>query len=37
MQTTEKGETLVQVLVTDESGEAPIQCEMLWAWVENPL
>ncbi|QOW50661.1 DUF4442 domain-containing protein [Acinetobacter sp. YH12138] len=33
MQSTEKGETLVQVLVTDESGEAPIQCEMLWAWV----
>ncbi|MCL6246161.1 MULTISPECIES: DUF4442 domain-containing protein [Acinetobacter] len=33
MQSTEKGETLVQVFVTDESGEAPIQCEMLWAWV----
>lgn len=33
MQSTEKGETLVQVLVTDETGEAPIQCEMLWAWV----
>ena len=33
MQSTEKGETLVQVLVTDEFGEAPIQCEMLWAWV----
>ncbi|WP_180102862.1 MULTISPECIES: DUF4442 domain-containing protein [unclassified Acinetobacter] len=33
MQSTEKGETLVQVFVTDETGEAPIQCEMLWAWV----
>ncbi|MFV5490515.1 DUF4442 domain-containing protein [Acinetobacter sp. ASP199] len=33
MQSTDKGETLVQVVVTDESGEAPIQCEMLWAWI----
>ena len=33
MQGAEKGETLVQVSVSDESGEAPIQCEMLWAWV----
>jgi len=32
MQSSDKGETLVQVIVTDESGEAPIQCEMLWAW-----
>ncbi len=29
----ERGETLVKVTLTDESGEAPIQCEMLWAWV----
>ena len=28
-----KCETLVHVIVTDESGEAPIQCEMLWAWI----
>ena len=35
MQHTEKGETLVAVEVTDESGEAPIQCEMLWAWVSK--
>lgn len=35
MRTTDRGETLVQVTVTDESGEAPIQCEMLWAWVEK--
>ncbi|ENU98972.1 hypothetical protein F969_02140 [Acinetobacter variabilis] len=33
MQSSEKGETLVQVIVTDETGEAPIQCEMLWAWI----
>ena len=35
MQSTEKGETLVSVLVTDESGEEPIKCEMLWAWVSK--
>ena len=35
MQNTEKGETLVAVTVTDESGEAPIQCEMLWAWLSK--
>ncbi|QIC66336.1 DUF4442 domain-containing protein [Acinetobacter schindleri] len=33
MQSTNKGETLVQVVITDESGKAPIQCEMLWAWI----
>lgn len=33
MQSSEKGETLIQVIITDESGEAPIQCEMLWAWI----
>ena len=33
MQSTDKGETLVQVVITDESGKAPIQCEMLWAWI----
>ena len=33
MQSSDKGETLVQVTVTDESGETPIQCEMLWAWI----
>ena len=33
MQSTEKGETLVNVKLTDESGEEPIQCEMLWAWI----
>jgi hypothetical protein len=28
-----KGELLVPVRVTDESGDAPIECRMLWAWV----
>lgn len=33
MQESEKGETLVNVSVLDESGEEPIQCQMLWAWI----
>ncbi len=33
MQESEKGETLVHVIVKDESGQEPIQCEMFWAWV----
>ncbi len=33
MQTKEKGDVLVAVTVTDESGEEPIICEMNWAWV----
>ena len=28
-----KGEVTVPVVVTDESGEEPIRCEMIWAWV----
>jgi len=28
-----KGEVLVPVIVTDESGGEPIKCEMLWAWI----
>lgn len=35
MQSTDKGETVVAVSVTDESGEEPIQCEMLWAWLSK--
>ena len=30
---TEKGELMVTVSVTDESGQEPIQCQMLWAWL----
>ncbi|WP_230371531.1 DUF4442 domain-containing protein [Paludibacterium denitrificans] len=29
----EKGNVTVAVNVTDESGESPISCEMVWAWV----
>ncbi|MBU6422161.1 MAG: DUF4442 domain-containing protein [Gammaproteobacteria bacterium] len=29
----ERGEIVVPVKVTDESGEEPVQCRMLWAWV----
>lgn len=29
----DKGEVDVKVIVTDESGEAPIRCQMLWVWV----
>ena len=28
-----KGDVLIEVHVTDESGEEPIRCEMLWAWI----
>jgi len=30
-----KGEILVAVTVTDESGQQPVACEMLWAWVSK--
>ena len=30
---TDKGELVVPVAVTDESGREPINCEMVWAWV----
>lgn len=33
VRTTPKGEVTVPVIVTDESGEEPVRCEMLWAWV----
>jgi acyl-coenzyme A thioesterase PaaI-like protein len=28
-----RGEVSVPVMVTDESGEEPVRCEMIWAWV----
>jgi len=31
--TQDKGEVTVPVRITDESGQEPIQCEMVWAWV----
>jgi acyl-coenzyme A thioesterase PaaI-like protein len=33
LQTQEKGNFPVAVEVSDDSGEAPIVCEMTWAWV----
>lgn len=30
-----KGEVLVPVVLTDASGEQPVQCEMLWAWTSK--
>lgn len=35
IRSTPKGEVLVPVIVTDESGAEPIRCEMLWAWVSK--
>ena len=29
----DKGDVVVPVVLTDESGESPINCEMRWAWV----
>ncbi len=31
--TTEKGEVLVDITVTDDAGIEPISCEMIWAWI----
>jgi acyl-coenzyme A thioesterase PaaI-like protein len=31
--TTEKGDVVITVKVTDESGEEPVLCEVCWAWV----
>ncbi|MBX9914490.1 MAG: DUF4442 domain-containing protein [Pseudomonadaceae bacterium] len=31
----DKGEVLVAVTVTDESGSAPIDCAMCWAWISK--
>lgn len=33
LQTSEKGEVLVRVVVTDEAEIEPVEAEMLWAWV----
>ncbi len=31
--TQDKGEVTVPVRITDDTGQEPIQCEMVWAWV----
>ena len=33
MRSQDKGEVTVPVVITDESGQQPIQAEMIWAWV----
>ncbi|MDR3416014.1 MAG: DUF4442 domain-containing protein [Nevskia sp.] len=33
LQQKERGEMVVPVHVTDSSGEQPIECRMVWAWV----
>ncbi len=35
IRTTEKGDVIVNVKVTDESGESPIVCEACWAWISK--
>ena len=32
---TEKGDVVITVKVTDESGEEPVLCEVCWAWVSK--
>lgn len=32
---TTKGEVSVAVTVTDESGNQPIECEFIWAWIPS--
>jgi len=31
----EKGDVIVSVIITDESGQQPIECAMEWAWVSK--
>lgn len=33
IRSSERGELLVPVTLTDAEGQHPVQCEMLWAWV----
>ena len=33
IQTTSKGSSIIQVNVTDDTGNEPIKCEMEWAWT----
>jgi acyl-coenzyme A thioesterase PaaI-like protein len=35
MQSAEKGEVNVQIVVTDATGIEPLKCEMIWAWVSK--
>lgn len=33
LQASDRGEVQVQVIVTDEAGVEPVECEFTWAWV----
>ena len=35
IRSTTKGEVTVPVTVTDESGNQPIECEFIWAWIPS--
>ena len=35
IRSTTKGEVVVAVTVTDESGNQPIECEFIWAWIPS--
>lgn len=35
MQASNKGEVNVSVLVTDETGVHPVECEFVWAWIPS--
>lgn len=35
MQASDKGEVTVPVIVTDEAGVNPVECEFVWAWIPS--
>ena len=35
MQASDKGEVTVSVVVTDEAGIEPVECEFVWAWIPS--
>ena len=35
MRATDKGEVKVTVVVTDEAGVQPVECEFVWAWIPS--
>ena len=35
MQASDKGEVTVAVVVTDEAGINPVECEFVWAWIPS--
>ena len=35
LQASDKGEINVSVVVTDEAGISPVECEFIWAWIPD--